>query len=82
MKRTREAQVFVSKSELPLKGVKESRVRDSTAEMDDLGIEREKENERERSSVTSVSASVLGRTGREFKSIRAVSSCTQKRLRY
>ncbi len=82
MKRSREAQVFVSKSELPLKGVKESRVYDSTAERDDLGIERENENERERSSVTSVRASVLGCTGREFKSIRAVSSCTQKRLRY
>ncbi len=80
MKWTREAKVFVSKSELPLKGLKESRV--ETAERDDLDIERENENERERSSVTSVSTSVLGHTGREFKSIRAVSSCTQKRLRY
>lgn len=65
-----------------MKEVKETSVGDSKAERVDLGMERENRNERERSSVTSVNTSVLGRTSREFKSIRAVSSCTQKLLRY
>lgn len=51
---------------------------DSEAETDDLAIDRQNENETTRSSVTSVSASVLGRNGREFKSIRALYSCTQR----
>jgi len=58
-----------------LKEVKETSVDDSTAERVDLGMERER-------SVSYVNSSVWGRTSREFKSIRAVSSCKQKLLRY